>query len=181
LLTGPFSLCILLVRLGWRLSMQFHQWKRRQFITLLGGAAAWPMAARAWPLAARAQQPAMPVIGFIAAGSLLALRRHIAAFRAGVRDTGHVEGQNVAIELRSADGRLDRCPALVSELVRRQVAMLAVTSAPGARRKGCYSFFSVAISSASTNGSVGNGLYRKATHPAFRACSRIAVSREAVM
>jgi putative ABC transport system substrate-binding protein len=101
--------------------------KRRQFITLVGGAVA------AWPVAARGQQPAMPVVGFITAGSLLALRRHIAAFREGVRETGHVEGQNVAIELRSADGQLDRFPAIVSELVRRQVAVLAVTSTPGAR------------------------------------------------
>jgi putative ABC transport system substrate-binding protein len=107
--------------------MQFDQLRRREFITLLGSAAA------AWPLAARAQQPAMPVVGFITAGSLVALRRQIAAFREGVREAGHTEGQNVTIEIRSADGQLDRFPALVSELVRRQVAVLAVTSTPGAR------------------------------------------------
>jgi putative ABC transport system substrate-binding protein len=75
----------------------------------------------------------MPVIGFITAGSSAALRRQIAAFREGVRESGHVEGQSIAIELRSADGQLNRFPALVSELVRRKVAVLAVTSTPGAR------------------------------------------------
>jgi putative ABC transport system substrate-binding protein len=100
---------------------------RRSLISLLGGAAA------AWPLEARGQQPTKPTVGLITAGSAVVLRRHIAAFREGVRETGHVEGQNVAIELRSADGQFDRFPALVSELVRRQVAVLAVTSTTGAR------------------------------------------------
>jgi putative ABC transport system substrate-binding protein len=101
--------------------------RRRDFITGIAGSTA------AWPLVARAQQPTKPTVGLITAGSAVVLRRHIAAFREGVRETGHVEGQNVAIELRSANGQLDRFPALVSELVRRQVAVLAVTSTSGAR------------------------------------------------
>jgi putative ABC transport system substrate-binding protein len=107
--------------------MQFDQLKRREFIALLGGAAA------AWPLAAGAQQPAMPVVGFVTASSLASLRQQVAAFHEGLKETGFVEGQNATVEYRSAEGRLDRFPALVSDLVRRQVAVLAVTSTHGAR------------------------------------------------
>jgi putative tryptophan/tyrosine transport system substrate-binding protein len=101
--------------------------KRRSFITLIGATAA------AWPLAARAQQPAIPVIGFVTASSLASLRQQVAAFHEGLKETGFVDGQNAMVEYRSADGRLDRFPALVSDLVRRQVAVLAVTSTVGAR------------------------------------------------
>ena len=100
--------------------------RRREFIAGLGGAAVWPLAA------ARAQQPAMPVVGFLRAGSAVDDERTVAAFRRGLGETGYVEGQNVAVEYHWLEGQYDGLPALIADLVRRRVATIFASFTPAA-------------------------------------------------
>ena len=100
--------------------------RRRKFLGLVGGATV------AWPLAARGQRSAMPVVGFLNGAAPPAYARMLSAFLKGLGETGYLEGQNVKIEYRWAQGQIDRLPAFAAELVRREVAVIAATGTPAA-------------------------------------------------
>jgi putative ABC transport system substrate-binding protein len=98
--------------------------RRREFVKAIAGLAAW------WPLSARAQQPAMPVIGFLSSASPKAYEHFVVAFKAGLAEVGYVDGKNVSIDYMWADDRYDRLPALAAELVRRQVSVIVASGGP---------------------------------------------------
>src|SRR5262245_54884383 len=101
--------------------MYFHRWKRREVITLLSGAAT------TWPLVAHAQQPAMPVIGFLRSAAAASSAHFVGAFQRGLGEAGFVEGQNVAIDYRWVEDQPDRLPAIAAELIQRRVAVIVAT------------------------------------------------------
>ena len=109
--------------------MRYNQLKRREFISLLGGAAV------SWPLVSRAQQPLIPVVGFLSGRSPAESAGVVAAFRKGLSETGYAESQNVSIDFRWAEGQSDRLPALASELVHRQVDVIAALGESGPAAK----------------------------------------------